>query len=244
MNTLALRYGSVCSGIEAVSVAWQPLGLEPAWFAEIDPFANAVLDHHYPDVPNLGDMTGIAPRIRAGTVDTPDILVGGTPCQSFSVAGRRQGLADPRGALTLHYVELAHAIDQVRLARHQPASILVWENVPGVLSDRHNAFGCFLGALAGETRALEPPGTRWTHAGCVDGPTRRIAWRVLDAQYFGLAQRRKRVLLSQVLETTSIPPRYFLSSTACAGILRRATKRHKALPEALQSALMAAASPK
>ncbi|CAK1314705.1 C-5 cytosine-specific DNA methylase [Burkholderia pseudomallei] len=195
MNTLALRYGSVCSGIEAVSVAWQPLGLEPAWFAEIDPFANAVLDHHYPDVPNLGDMTGIAPRIRAGTVAPPDILVGGTPCQSFSVAGRRQGLADPRGALTLHYVELAHAIDQVRLARHQPASILVWENVPGVLSDRHNAFGCFLGALAGETRALEPPGTRWTHAGCVDGPKRRIAWRVLDAQYFGLAQRRKRVFV-------------------------------------------------
>ncbi|WP_458294530.1 DNA cytosine methyltransferase [Burkholderia pseudomallei] len=195
MNTRALRYGSVCSGIEAASVAWQPLGLEPTWFAEIDPFANAVLDHHYPHVPNLGDMTGIAARIRAGTVDTPDILVGGTPCQSFSVAGRRQGLADPRGTLTLHYVELAHVIDQTRLARRQPAAILVWENVPGVLSDRHNAFGCFLGALAGETHALESPGTRWTHAGCVDGPARRIAWRVLDAQYFGLAQRRKRVFV-------------------------------------------------
>lgn len=154
-----------------------------------------MLAHHYPDVPNLGDMTGIAPRIRAGSVDTPDILVGGTPCQSFSVAGRRQGLADPRGALTLHYVEIAHDIDQARLARHQPPTILIWENVPGVLSDRHNASGCFLGALAGETRALEPPGTRWTHAGCVDGPARRIAWRVLDAQYFGLAQRRKRVFV-------------------------------------------------
>lgn len=195
MNTPALRYGSVCSGIEAVSVAWQPLGLEPAWFAEIDPFANAVLDHHYPHVPNLGDMTTLASRIRSGTVTAPDILVGGTPCQSFSVAGHRQGLADPRGALTLHYVELAHAIDQVRVAHRQSAAVFVWENVPGVLSDRHNAFGCFLGALAGEARALRPPGVRWTHAGCVDGPARRIAWRVLDAQYFGLAQRRKRVFV-------------------------------------------------
>ena len=80
MNTPALRYGSVCSGIEAVSVAWQPLGLEPAWFAEIDPFANAVLDHHYPHVPNLGDMTTLASRIGSGTLIAPDILVGGTPC--------------------------------------------------------------------------------------------------------------------------------------------------------------------
>ncbi len=97
----ALQYGSVCSGIEAVSLAWQPLGLQAAWFAEIEPFPNAVLAYRYPEVPNLGDMTGIARQIRAGTVPAPDILVGGTPCQSFSVAGDRQGLADPRGALTL-----------------------------------------------------------------------------------------------------------------------------------------------
>ncbi len=190
-----LLYGSVCSGIEAVSLAWQPLGLEAAWFAEIEPFPSAVLAHHYPNVPNLGDMTAIARRVRAGTVPAPDILVGGTPCQSFSVAGARQGLNDPRGALTLAYVELANAIDQTRNQDRRPPATLVWENVPGVLSDRSNAFGHFLGALAGESRALEPPGKKWAHAGCVSGPRRRIAWRVLDAQYFGVAQRRKRVFL-------------------------------------------------
>ncbi len=194
-RTAPLLYGSVCSGIEAVSLAWQPLGLQAAWFAEIDPFACAVLAHHHPRVPNLGDMTAIARQVRAGTVPAPDILVGGTPCQSFSIAGARRGLDDPRGALTLAYVELANVIDQTRRKNQRPPATLVWENVPGVLSDRGNAFGHFLGALAGESRALEPPGEKWAHAGCVSGPRRRIAWRVLDAQHFGVAQRRRRVFL-------------------------------------------------
>lgn len=194
-NTLPLQYGSVCSGIEAVSLAWQPLGLEPAWFAEIEPFPCSVLTHHYPNVPNLGDMQRIAAQVLAGTVPAPDILVGGTPCQSFSIAGARHGLDDPRGALTLSYVELANAIDQARLETHRQPAALIWENVPGVLSDRGNAFGCLLGALAGESSPLEPPGIRWSHAGCVSGPRRRIAWRVLDAQHFGVAQRRRRVFL-------------------------------------------------
>ncbi|AZD86807.1 Cytosine-specific DNA methyltransferase [Pseudomonas chlororaphis subsp. aureofaciens] len=190
-----LRYGSVCSGIEAVSLAWQPLGMQPAWFSEIEPFPCAVLAHHHPTVPNLGDMTGIADQVRSGTVEAPDILVGGTPCQSFSIAGARQGMADPRGALTLSYVELANAIDQVRREARRPSSVLVWENVPGVLSDRANAFGHLLGALAGEKYPLQPAGTRWTYAGAVYGPQRVIAWRVLDAQYFGVSQRRRRVFL-------------------------------------------------
>ncbi|MBA4243722.1 MAG: DNA cytosine methyltransferase [Pseudomonas sp.] len=194
-HTPPLQYGSVCSGIEAVSLAWQQLGLEPAWFAEIEPFPCAVLAHHYPNVPNLGDMQKIAAQVLAGTVPAPDVLVGGTPCQSFSIAGARHGLNDPRGALTLAYVELANAIDQARLETHRPPAALVWENVPGVLSDRGNAFGCLLGALAGESGPLEPPGTRWSHAGCVSGPSRRVAWRLLDAQHFGVAQRRRRVFL-------------------------------------------------
>ncbi|MFK1437595.1 DNA cytosine methyltransferase [Pseudomonas aeruginosa] len=193
--TTTLQYGSVCSGIEAVSLAWRPMGMEAAWLSEIEPFPCAVLAHRYPDVPNLGDMTRIAPLVRSGRAVAPDILVGGTPCQSFSVAGARQGLSDPRGALTIAYVELANAIDQTRLESHLAPATLVWENVPGVLSDRSNAFGRFLGALAGERRALEPPGQKWAHAGCVSGPRRRIAWRVLDAQYFGVAQRRRRVFL-------------------------------------------------
>ena len=140
-------------------------------------------------------MTLIADRVRAGTVPAPDILVGGTPCQAFSVAGARNGLSDPRGALTLKFTELADAIDQTRHARNEPPSIIVWENVPGVLSDKSGAFGCLLGALAGEDCALEPAGRRWSNAGCVAGPRRRIAWRVLNAQHFGVAQRRRRVFL-------------------------------------------------
>ena len=161
-----MRYGSVCSGIEAATVAWHPLGWTPAWFAEIDPFPCAVLAHHYPSIPNLGDMTKITgdDLDRAGAID---LLVGGTPCQSFSVAGLRKGLADPRGNLALEFLRL---LDRTR------ARWVVWENVPGVLSSAGGRdFGAFLGAL-GEL------GYGWSY-------------RVLDAQYFGVAQRRRRVFV-------------------------------------------------
>lgn len=190
-----ISYGSVCSGIEAATQAWHPLGMKAAWFAEIEPFPSAVLAHHYPDVPNHGDMTKLSALVLAGKIPAPDVLVGGTPCQAFSVAGMREGLTDPRGALTIKYVELADAVDYVRAGQRKPASVIVWENVPGVLSDKGNAFGCFLGALAGEDCELQPPGKKWQDAGCVYGPKRTIAWRVLDAQYFGLAQRRRRVFV-------------------------------------------------
>ncbi|HED3540480.1 TPA: phage N-6-adenine-methyltransferase [Enterobacter hormaechei subsp. hormaechei] len=190
-----MKYGSVCSGIEAASKAWEPLGWKPAWFSEIEPFPSAVLAHHWPEVTNLGDMTKIADAVRAGEVEAPDVLVGGTPCQAFSIAGLREGLSDDRGQLTLSYVELANAIDAKRRERGEPESIIVWENVPGVLSSKDNAFGCFLAGLAGESSELQPAGGKWTHAGCVSGPERVIAWRVLDAQFFGVAQRRKRVFV-------------------------------------------------
>lgn len=192
-----MKYLSVCSGIEAATVAWHPLGWEPIAFCEIESFPSAVLAHHYPDVPNLGDMTGVAALVRSGAVVAPDVLVGGTPCQAFSYAGLRRSLDDARGQLTLSFVDLANAIDAMRTV---PA-IIVWENVPGVLSTRDNAFGCFLGALAGEDDPLLPPGKknggfeRWPNAGCVYGPQRTIAWRVLDAQYVGVAQRRRRVFV-------------------------------------------------
>lgn len=190
-----MRYGSICSGIEAATVAWHSLGFEPAWFAEIEKFPSAVLSHHYPEVPNLGDMTQISRRIFTGAVEAPDVLVGGTPCQAFSVAGLREGLDDARGQLTISYVRLADATDFIRQRSGKPPAIIVWENVPGVLSDKTNAFGCFLGGLAGEDCELVPPGKKWADAGCVYGPKRAIAWRILDAQYFGLAQRRRRVFL-------------------------------------------------
>lgn len=190
-----MKYGSVCSGIEAASKAWEPLGWKPAWFSEIEPFPSAVLANHWPEVTNLGDMTKIADAVRAGEVEAPDVLVGGTPCQAFSIAGLREGLSDDRGQLTLSYVELANAIDAKRRERGDPEAIIVWENVPGVLSSKDNAFGCFLAGLAGESSELQPLGGKWTHAGCVSGPQRVIAWRVLDAQFFGVAQRRKRVFV-------------------------------------------------
>lgn len=190
-----LEYGSVCSGIEAASAAWHPIGWRPTWFAEIEKFPSAVLAHHYPDVPNLGDMTTIASRVLSGATKAPDALVGGTPCQAFSVAGLRESLADARGNLTIKYVELADAIDFVRRRAGEEEAIIVWENVPGVLSTKDNAFGCFLGALSGSGCELQPAGGRWADAGCVYGPKRAIAWRILDAQYFGLAQRRRRVFV-------------------------------------------------
>ncbi|WP_130983470.1 phage N-6-adenine-methyltransferase [Klebsiella pneumoniae] len=188
-------YGSICSGIEAATVAWEPLGWKAAWFSEIEAFPSAVLAERWPKVVNLGDMTKIAAAVRAGEVQAPDVMVGGTPCQAFSIAGLRNGLSDARGQLTLSYVELANAIDDKRIERGEEEAIFVWENVPGVLTSHDNAFGCFLAGLAGESCELKPSGGKWTHSGCVYGPQRTIAWIVKDAQYFGVAQRRKRVFV-------------------------------------------------
>ena len=193
-----MRFGSVCSGIEAASVAWHPLGWEAAWLSEIEPFPCAVLKHHYPDVPNHGDMTLLPDRILSGEVEAPDLFCGGTPCQAFSVAGLRNSLDDARGNLSLTFVGIANAIDHVRSVRRDAPAVIFWENVPGVLNTKDNAFGCFLGALAGEIEPIRPPGggeSKWSNAGCVFGPQRTVAWRVLDAQYFGVAQRRRRVFV-------------------------------------------------
>ena len=168
--TRPLKYLSVCSGIEAATQAWHRLGWEPVAFSEIEPFPCAVLAHHYPDVPNWGDMTKFEEWADADV----DVLAGGTPCQSFSVAGLRRGLADPRGNLMLTYLAIA--------ARYR-ARWLVWENVPGVLSSNGGRdFGAFVGALGQLGYGF--------------------AYRVLDAEYvrtrrfgFAVPQRRRRVFL-------------------------------------------------
>ena len=161
-----MRYGSVCSGIEAASVAWHSLGWEAQWFSEIEHFPSEVLKYRFPNVPNLGDMTQLN-QFQQFNEQPIDLLVGGTPCQSFSVAGLRKGLADPRGNLMLTFLSIAD--------KRRPKWIL-WENVPGVLSSNGGKdFSTFLGAL-GELGY-------------------GFAYRVLDAQHFGVAQRRRRVFV-------------------------------------------------
>lgn len=190
-----MRIGSVCSGIEAASIASKDLHWEMAWFSEIEEFPCEVLAKHYPNVPNHGDLLELPSKISSGEVEVPDMIVGGTPCQAYSSAGKRMGMDDERGLLTLRFVELVDAVDKERKSNGKEGCIVFWENVIGVLNSKDNAFGHFLAGLAGEDVPLEPPGGRWTHAGCVAGPERTVAWRVLDAQYFGLAQRRKRVFV-------------------------------------------------
>lgn len=176
-------------------MAWHPLGWKAAWLSEIEPFPSAVLKYHYPDVPNLGDMTLLPDRIASGEVEAPDLFCGGTPCQAFSVAGLRKSLDDARGNLSLVFCEIANAIDKRRQDAGLVPGIIFWENVPGVLTTKDNAFGCFIAGLAGEADPVEPPRGKWPNAGVVLGPQRTVAWRILDAQYFGLAQRRRRVFV-------------------------------------------------
>lgn len=183
MSNQKLRFATVCSGVEAVSLAWEPLGMTPVFYSEIEAFPKAVLAHRWPDVPDLGDLTAIRGEDWKGKVD---IFWGSTPCQAFSAAGAKDGMSDPRGALTLSFVDIADKMDP---------DFIVWENVKGVFSDKQNAFGHFLAALAGEDGPLEPPGGKWTNAGYVLGPRRTVAWRVFNAQHSGVPQRRHRVFL-------------------------------------------------
>ena len=199
---MTIRFGSVCSGIEAASVAWNPLGWEAAWFSEIEPFPCAVLAAHFPSVPNLGDMRTLPERIRSGEVEAPDVLCGGTPCQAFSLAGNRRSLSDERGNLSLVFCDILDAIDEVRKRDGRRTALSFWENVPGVLSTKDNAFGCFLAELVGASAPLRTDTGRWTGAGVVEGPKRSAVWRILDAQFFGVPQRRRRVYVVASAGTT------------------------------------------
>ena len=192
-----MRYISICSGIEAASVAWHGLGWTPLAFAEIEPFPSAVLAHHHPDVPNLGDMSKYREWPESLLVEC-DLLVGGTPCQAFSVAGLRKSLDDDRGNLSLIYVQLFHHINDVRRKHGRAPAIAVWENVPGVLSTKDNAFGCFVSGLLGVDETIETEDGKWPKAGFFGSETVRVGYRILDAQYFAVAQRRRRVFLIAV----------------------------------------------
>ena len=201
---ISLTYGSVCSGIEAVTVAWEPLGFRPAWFAEIDPFCSVLLAHQHPGVPNLGDFTTIKES------HAPiDVLAGGTPCQSFSLAGRRGGLEDARGNLAIEFAGLLAGC--------------------GLAGSSGKTSPVFCPQTAGGTSA--PSSGRWRNSGMV-APGECWTLSSSECPSDGVASS-----LSDILETGGVPQRYFLSAKACAGILRRAAKRGKTLPPLLRMAL-------
>lgn len=204
-----MKYISLFSGIEAATVAWQTLGWEPVAYAEIEPFPKAVLKHHYPNVPDLGDMTKVNWKEYHHAAD---VVVGGSPCQAFSIAGLRKALDDPRGQLMLEYLRACAEIDP---------EWIVWENVPGVLSAEHGrAFQSLLEAVA----------ELWPDGGGLHGE----CWTLSSSVWPSGASVCS---LSSTLETGGVPRRYFLSARACAGIIRRAERRGKALPRELREAL-------
>lgn len=199
-----MKYISIFSGIEAATVAWQPLGWEPLAFSEIDPFPSAVLQHHYPDIPNLGDITKIdwSPYVGAA-----DIVVGGSPCQSFSIAGKREGLAGASGLM----------FEYVRAVRELRPRWFVWENVPGALTSEQG------GLTASSCQ-------RWMRSGMVwhgEYWMRNFSAWPKDASVCSLLE---------VLEPC-VARKYFLSAKACRGIISRADRRGKPLPKRLRNAL-------
>ena len=181
-----MRFLSLFSGIEAASVAWEPLGWTPVAFAEIEPFPCALLAHRFPNVPNLGDVTKIEDA-QIAALGTVDVVIGGSPCQDLSVAGKRAGLKGERSSLFHEQVRIFDAARTLCGARW-----LVWENVPGAFSTHSGRdFAVVVGALAGCKLAVPVDG--WGNEGVALGPSGLIEWSVLDAQWFGVAQRRRRV---------------------------------------------------
>jgi DNA (cytosine-5)-methyltransferase 1 len=190
-----MRYLSVCSGIEAATVAWHDMGWEAAAYSEIEKFPSEVLKYHYPSVPNMGDMT----KYKEWEIGTIGLLVGGTPCQSFSVAGLRKGLTDPRGNLALTYCGI---LDHFR------PKWFIWENVSGVLSSgKGRDFGSFLGAVAQLGYGF--------------------SYRVLDAQNFGVAQRRRRVFVVGHLGDWRPSAKVLFESHSLSGYSKKSRKTGK-----------------
>lgn len=191
MSSRIKTFGSVCSGIEAASFVLEPMGVKPLWLSEIEDFACRFLSNRYPHIPNKGDMNDIPQMLKDGLIEAPDLLCGGTPCQAFSLAGLKNGLDDHRGQLTLKYIDILNEIDTIRASQGNQPACFLWENVEGVLTDKTNAFGCFIAGLAGYDEPIAIK--KWPYSGIIHGKTRNVAWRVMDAKYFGLPQQRRRL---------------------------------------------------
>ena len=234
---MPITYGSICSGIEAATTAWHPLGMCATWYSEIDPFPSAILAQHYPNTPNLGDMTKLSVELLRGKITAPEVLVGGTPCQAFSVAGMREGLTDaadsPSNTWSLQ-MQLT-MFEPIEAIPHQSSSGKMFPASCPIKATPSDAFlvrllgktaSCSLQGSAGKTLVVCMAPKEQSHGGFW---TPNISAWPNDAAVCSL---------SQVLETGSIPLKYFLSEKACAGILRRAEARGRMLPAALHSALL------
>lgn len=244
-----MRYASVCSGVEAASLAWMPLGWGAAWFSEIEPFPCEVLRQRFPNVPNLGDMTKIEIKpngdIQYGATSTIpndgrpiDLIVGGTPCQDASVAGKRAGLVEgARSKLAFTFARLAY-----ELAAYRGLRWLVWENVPGVFSlNGGRDFAAFLSSLCGRDVAVPKAG--WKNFGIVregSGGNFGLCWRVLDVQYVrvdgfprAIPQRRRRVFLVGYLgDWRRAAEVLFEPSSLCGDNPPKRSKRQEAAADA------------
>jgi len=201
---IEMKYATLCSGVEAPSVAWEPLGWEPLWFSEYDPkneFPAQVLAHHYPNVPNLGDITKIQTR-EEFRESNPDLIIAGTPCQAFSIAGLRKGTDDPRGKLTFEFVRILEA---------KRPQWFIWENVPGVLS-------------INDGRTFYELIQAFTQIGY------GVSWRVLDAQYFGVPQRRRRVFVVGYLGDWRPSQKVLFESESLPWHLAKSREKRKRAP--------------
>lgn len=197
-----LRMGTMFSGIGAPEEACRQLGLKvaPVWYAEIEPAPSAVMAKNHPGVVNLGSVTAIdfVERAIAAGGGKPDIIVGGSPCQSFSLAGKRRGLGSENGNLALRFCNLMDAL---------APPLCLWENVKGAVSDATNVLGCMIPALAGTDDVILPPtGRSWPLAGVAVGPRRTVCWRVFDAKHWGTCQRRERIYMLAAERSSGIDP--------------------------------------
>ena len=239
-----LTVGSLFDGIGGFPLAAVHNGVTPLWASEIEPFPIAVTKIRFPDMRHVGDIT----KLDGGKLPPVDVICGGSPCQDLSVAGKRQGLAGERSGLFMEQVRIVKEMRDADERRNVPAHLvrpryMVWENVPGAFSSADGEdFRAVLEEIVrvkdGSCHVPRPDSGRWESAGgIVLGDEFSLAWRVIDAQYWGVAQRRRRIFLVADLEDS---PRlkYYLSRTACLGILRRSEKRGKELPPQLREALM------
>lgn len=226
-----ITLGSLFDGIGGWQLAAVRNGVKPLWNSEIDPFPASVTKKHFPDTIQLGDVT----KIDGAEIAPVDIICAGSPCQDLSIAGKRAGLEGKRSNLFYHAMRI------VREMREKTNGVypkfFVWENVTGAFSsNRGRDFQSVLEEI-GQTDIPMPRGERWARAGMVRSKDCGIAWRVLDAQFWGVPQHRERIFLVAGFRGWGGTSRYSLTPRACAGILRRAKERGKKLPETLANVL-------